>query len=1491
IGSSIEQAKQAMDKAKTSGPGGKVDEEALKAATQQLADANSRLSQETEGVLQQMIELRPDLAGTAKGMEALQKEAGKVAAELSGGDLAKAQEIMGAAVAGNEKGGKLSKTEAEAIARIKVSKETGVDSGLLRRQFGQGGASAKMAQQQQFIQSREGQRFGRLAEFAPELTEGFSKTKIGGALGKAADFTQGKGGKFSKAFAGAGGFQGIGASVAVGTESIKQFLPKSALKDPNTAGALGAVSGGAVGMAAGAELGTQLAGPIGGIIGAAGGAIVGGIKGFFDAKNMAILTNALEKLTGSSEKLDVAFKELEKNDTDKNFKNVQKAFGDVISSSKELDAIAFSGAEGPSAMGIGGGALAGAAIGALAGSFIPVIGTAIGAAVGGVLGGATAFMVEGQNKANQQEALQARVGSSGKNVEGATRMAERQMKGMSTEELDNLIASGKNIIAEQYKESAIAAAEAANGEATLSEKKKESIAQGALEVAYLDAYMKQRKEAGATDEKISEDILKDRKTALEAGRQALDTAKEAAEKQQLLARATKELAVETENLLDIYRRTAANAQRFTDEVGDMMDALGSRNDTLGGQGSNNKVSRTNERILGNMSSYSTDEVKAATQNVVNKLGNTPEAQQLGQQAQAAKFVQDKLPGMLRNLGEGSTGDERSGVVNQLKDQMAQTMGVDVNSGPFKQMFEEIAKEIEGNKSTGTLATEISTGGIEQFSKTTEEARKTLEMLAKTYNDTLQKSTELQNQYNQTIMKANEYARKAGSIRINAELDLSKALGNSPTLAQLNEPLDFEIKDLTKGLTPGGTTDPTAIAAGIMEKEKQKTDLEAQKKQLVDTGGAGVQSLSKYQELDAAIGDNIVSINEGRQALEKLANDGSKAANALAKIEEQQRQIEGLGNTFEKILTSGPEELFKQQMNSNALQQAQQGGPEFMKSLKNRQMAFAGLEQDKEFLKPEEYRKQRAGLIRKGLEAQGLTGQSKINKGGIEMTVDDFIKRLEGGVSEEDPNVKAYREAVQTQIDANQKLADLELQQSENIQIAMLGLQDFLATKFPEILSKAVTDSKTDAATKPEKESKPKTESQKKADEAGKKVNEKKAEVDDIDRKIAAQTKKIDEYDKMAASESGPAKATAQEGARLARKERDKLKNQKVAKGKEYKDASEEYTLAQSEIEQANNTAMERIAANTKPSTTTTSSDQGTNLPLGSKYELPPEMQQRLDQIKAERAARAASKTTQTTSSVTQAPPAPGTSVETPGGAVATSEALPIDPTVSGYYEAKGQAEIQKKMKQLENAKKIGKRQGKVGKKGKTDEFIAKKEAELQQLQDFYGVKPEETIPAPSAPGTPQANAGVQRAAAQAARGETTNTPSSVAAATARVTSGPVPVTKPQTPTTTSASSAEADNKAMTAGTVVIDPKSLEGLATFNTTFGSYVDKLVNFTFPTIPDKIELNHTVKVDMTGAASIQALEKHLQELAMKLVQPKIDELRNQTSSATKGAVPPSR
>ena len=61
--------------------------------------------------------------------------------------------------------------------------------------------------------------------------------------------------------------------------------------------------------------------------------------------------------------------------------------------------------------------------------------------------------------------------------------------------------------------------------------------------------------------------------------------------------------------------------------------------------------------------------------------------------------------------------------------------------------------------------------------------------------------------------------------------------------------------------------------------------------------------------------------------------------------------------------------------------------------------------------------------------------------------------------------------------------------------------------------------------------------------------------------------------------------------------------------------------------------------------------------------------------------------------------------------------------------------------------------------------------------------------------------------------------------------------------------------------------SLNKLATFNQNFATYVDKLVNFSFPTIPDTIQFNanHVVEVRFTGAASLNQLEKSIEQLAI--------------------------
>ena len=82
---------------------------------------------------------------------------------------------------------------------------------------------------------------------------------------------------------------------------------------------------------------------------------------------------------------------------------------------------------------------------------------------------------------------------------------------------------------------------------------------------------------------------------------------------------------------------------------------------------------------------------------------------------------------------------------------------------------------------------------------------------------------------------------------------------------------------------------------------------------------------------------------------------------------------------------------------------------------------------------------------------------------------------------------------------------------------------------------------------------------------------------------------------------------------------------------------------------------------------------------------------------------------------------------------------------------------------------------------------------------------------------------------------------------------------------------------------------ITGLDSFSKNFGSYVDKLTTFAFPVIPDRIELtgNYQLQVQIQGAAALESLDKRMQELAISLIEPKLDELRNEVSSATNGTV----
>lgn len=60
----------------------------------------------------------------------------------------------------------------------------------------------------------------------------------------------------------------------------------------------------------------------------------------------------------------------------------------------------------------------------------------------------------------------------------------------------------------------------------------------------------------------------------------------------------------------------------------------------------------------------------------------------------------------------------------------------------------------------------------------------------------------------------------------------------------------------------------------------------------------------------------------------------------------------------------------------------------------------------------------------------------------------------------------------------------------------------------------------------------------------------------------------------------------------------------------------------------------------------------------------------------------------------------------------------------------------------------------------------------------------------------------------------------------------------------------------------------DAFATAVNNFGTYVDKLVNFEFPTIPDTITLqaNHNVVVTFQGAAALEGLNDSMQQVAVR-------------------------
>jgi hypothetical protein len=1021
IGATISRAKIA---AKGTGP-------EAEAAQTQLADANSRLASETENIAQQMRSLNPTL-----DMDKVAQSASKVAELLSEGQLEEAQKAMLDAL-GDVPGD----AEAMSIAMQRIARDLNIDVGTLERTF-DSGQDRQVLERQKFIQSREGQRFGSLAEFAPDLTKRFSESRLGGVLGKGSDFFSGKGGRASQFFANKlGGITGVGAGLTVGAETLKQLLPTSITSNPNAAGALGALGGAGSGAAMGAQLGGMVAGPVGAMVAGIGGAVIGGIQGFFSAKNRAILTNALENVAKTSGDLDIALKKLEQSANDTNFSNAQKAFGDVIAASKPIEDMAMS--KPATLIGTSMGMAAGAAVGAAIGSFVPVIGTAIGAGLGALAGGAMSYF-SAPSAEQRKEAMGAMVQQSGANQQAASRMAEIQLKKTSTEDLNKMldsldqVSSSMDIITEQYAEGMIKAAEATNGQANLTAAQKEKITQDAQERSALDAYMQKRKQSGATDEQITKEIDKDRNAAIKEGREKLKVDNDLMLKQAAMARAVRMVAIESEKLTEVYKRVGGAMDRMSFNIDTLVKNADAFSDTVSGEGKVLGANRTSENILANYSNYSMDEVKRATQDAVGVLGGGEEAKQMAGTVAASKFMEDQLPALLQQ----TTGQDTDLVMDALRSQLEPMLGADSNV--LDQALQQIEERL--NAQEGKSIKELNSEELlKELSTVLKSGAETTAKVLKAWNDGIDQAANALNKYNQAIFQQEEYLRKANTIRINAENDLAKALGKNVSLDRLNKAFNEEILSLTKGLgTNGqGTTDANEIGKFIRNessKFNQGAEFDPSKQRTAGTTKEAVEAEKQYKAAQRASKE---SINNATVALKRLAEDGSAAANALSKIQER-RQLASQGVSFiEQVATAEQEDLANMLLDLTAVNKAASGEAtkQDYESLPFRQQMFRGANSIAPLLGEGLGEQLKAKLTLDMLKATNpglLTETIGLEKDGKKMNIEEALMATIGG---EDPGtqvlVKAYNEAVRKQIDAQTQLSLMQGEIAAN-QLNVLG---------------------------------------------------------------------------------------------------------------------------------------------------------------------------------------------------------------------------------------------------------------------------------------------------------------------------------------------------------------------------------------------------------------------------------------------------------------------
>ena len=985
-------------------------------------------------------------------------------------------------------------------------------SGQAQQDFGSIGNVSPAAA----LQFRNSSMGGGLLEGAKDFQRTAGLGKVIPGIGKFSDMLGKLPGPIGGAVKALGGLPGAFAAVTsiIGSELIPRLTKAFDMTDSVALSAIGGglAQAGSMALSLGA-IGNQIAGPIGGLIGTIGGAVGGLISGISDGIQTKRLENSIEKLGKTVEAVNKAFKELSDYDSAENLKTAQEANAGLTENIEDLGKQAertfleaSAGAASSAAYGTAIGSVLGGALGGIlglaGGPFAPATapgGAAAGAAIGGGIGGtigAAYGALSGPSELDD-EALMEQVGAIDNYIDNLNKLADRQINLKSLDTIDTFLSVAADKFDQIKREldagmitQEVANERRANVERGLGrqsstidqaqagalsragydvdvtrsiaeqlpvmDQQAQAIAQVTADAAAHAAAMSELHRNFGDNEKAIRRESQDKEKLVKRGYQLIGQQERQRYLTARLAIATREVVKETEDLLQMYNMVLGGIKRFKNELEELNRVTEFELNMSQGNGRMLDPSRADENVLQNTIGYSQAEVEEVAAKVTNLAGGGEQASLLGERIVAGKVAEDRLGEILRSADK----NDIPAVTEELEG-LFKAAGLSEDA--FSPIVDEVKRVLETEtgqrqgKSLQELQREFP--ALQEAMRSMGKAQDVGVAILEAYNDAILKSNEVMNEFISVMQEANAFDRKAEKVRMDGAIELDRALGRDIPLERMNAPFDQEVKSMTRGIVGGnGSTDPVVIAEAIRTGIEASRQLGEDYQQSVMTSG---EDSAQSQKLATEQGKLITSTNDAMTALEMLANDGSRAANALSKIQERRTRLNAGADTLERIFTQTGEEALKMQQGFAAFRLAMSGELDF-DNQQQRSLAFQGMNSIMPLLSPEQQGQTRGNMLEQMFRADNP--DKDLNEiivvpqmGDSEaITAQDIIDGQKNPELDAQTQalIKAFQDAIMDQSKANQELADLRREDAEKLLKVNQDILDLLRERLVNIVDDA-----------------------------------------------------------------------------------------------------------------------------------------------------------------------------------------------------------------------------------------------------------------------------------------------------------------------------------------------------------------------------------------------------------------------------------------------------